>query len=202
MLQLDHIAVAGSTLSAAVDYAERALGVPLQPGGQHATFATHNRLLGLKDALYLEAIAADPSVAAPDRPRWFDLDRFEGTPRLTNWICRTDDLEAAVARFPEAGEIVSLSRGDLKWRMAVPKSGILPFDNLFPALIQWDVSETPPARLETSGLRLAKVIIQHPWVQALEAMLAPVLTDDRLVFKQGDLALTAEFDAPDGRRTL
>ena len=58
--------------------------------------ATHNRLLGLGD-LYLEVIAADPSAPRPAWPRWFDLDRFTGAPRLTNWICACDDLEAAVA---------------------------------------------------------------------------------------------------------
>lgn len=75
---------------------ETALGVSLQPGGQHDLFATHNRLLGLADGFYIEAIAIDPSVSAPSRPRWFDLDRFSGPPRLINWICRVDSMAATL----------------------------------------------------------------------------------------------------------
>ena len=39
---------------------ESGLGVSLQQGGEHAVFHTHNRLLGLEDGLYLEAIAVNP----------------------------------------------------------------------------------------------------------------------------------------------
>ena len=202
MLQLDHLAVAGADLAAAQAHVETALGVPMQAGGEHDVFHTHNALLGLQDALYLEAIAANPGAPAPTRPRWFDLDRFEGGPRLTNWICRTDDLDAAVARFEEAGMPVSLRRGDLRWRMAVPASGILPFDNLFPALIQWEGEETPPSRLQQSAVRLTRLTIQHPWIEALKSMLAPVLADDRLQFEAGPAGLSASFETPDGVRSL
>lgn len=202
MLQLDHLAVAGSTLPAAQSHVEAALGVPLAEGGQHAHFATHNALLGLEDALYLEVISVDPNAPAPGWPRWFDLDRFEGAPRLTNWICRADDLEAAAARFEEAGQPVALTRGDLKWRMAVPASGILPFDNLFPALMQWDVDDTPPKRLAPSGVRLTRLEVQHPWIKALASMLEPVLSDPRIVFQEGPAKLSAEFETPDGTARL
>ncbi len=202
MLTLDHIAVSGATLDAATDHVETALGRKLQPGGEHAVFHTHNALLGLEDALYLEAIAANPKAETPSRPRWFDLDRFEGAPRLTNWICRADDLDAAVARFDEAGQPVALMRGDLRWRMAVPLSGILPFDNLFPALMQWDVDVTPPDRLAPSGVRMTRLIVQHPWIKALSAMLEPVLEDDRITFREGPAHLSAEFETPTGMASL
>ena len=100
-LTLDHIAISAGTLEEGVAFVEAALGVPLAGGGQHPHMATHNRLLGLGD-VYLEVIAADPAAPRPTWPRWFDLDRFDGPPRLTNWICRTDDLDAAVAVSPPA----------------------------------------------------------------------------------------------------
>ena len=202
MLQLDHIAIAGETLSLATEHVEKALGLPMQKGGEHAVFNTHNTLIGIQDSLYIEAIAINPDAPAPSRPRWFDLDRFEGEPRLSNWICRTDDIEAIVEKFPEAGEPVELQRGDLRWRMAVPPSGILPFDNLFPALIQWDVDETPPARLGESAARLTELVISHPWVSALEAMLKPVLNDKRLRFEAGPAKLSAAFETAEGVRYL
>ena len=121
---LDHLAVAGETLEEASVHIEQALGVSLQEGGKHDKFGTHNRLLGLRDGLYLEAIAIDPQASKPQRTRWFDLDRFEGEPCLTNWICRVPDIEAALTVFPNgAGQSVELTRGALRWRMALPPNG-------------------------------------------------------------------------------
>jgi hypothetical protein len=71
--------------------------VPLQKGGEHDVFHTHNYLLGLSNGLYFEAIATNPNAPSPTRARWFDLDRFEGTPRLTNWICASDDIDESLA---------------------------------------------------------------------------------------------------------
>ena len=77
-MELDHFAIAANTLAEATAHVEEALGVPLQPGGEHAVFGTHNRLLGLADGLYLEAIAIDPEATPERSPRWFDLDSFSG----------------------------------------------------------------------------------------------------------------------------
>ncbi|OYW58048.1 MAG: hypothetical protein B7Z31_08625 [Rhodobacterales bacterium 12-65-15] len=99
MLRIDHLAVVAGRLGDGVALVEQALGVTMAGGGKHALMATHNRLLGLGD-LYLEVIAPDPNAPAPDRPRWFDMDRFTGPPRLTHWIAATDDLAAEVALGP------------------------------------------------------------------------------------------------------
>lgn len=201
MLSLDHIAVAGGTLDEAAAAVEDALGVALQPGGQHPRFGTHNRLLGLEGGLYLEAIAIDPGAPAPDRPRWFGLDGFEGRARPTNWICRCDDLDAVLAGMPAgAGAPVALSRGDLRWRMAVPEHGHLPYDNLFPALIEWQGDLHPAAMLARSGCALRRLTVAHPDAAALWALLA--LEDDRIAFEPGAPALAAEFDTPHGVRAL
>ncbi|GLT09639.1 polyphosphate kinase [Sulfitobacter porphyrae] len=202
-MELDHIAVAGASLQRATDHVTRSLGQTPQPGGEHAVFHTHNTLLGLEDGLYLEAIAVNPDAPVPDRPRWFDLDRFAGQPRLTNWICRCEDLEATLAALPAGfGAPVSLQRGDLRWRMAVPASGILPFDNCAPALMQWEGGNHPAARLAPSGCRLERLTVTHPDAAALADMLAPVLTDGRLVFAAGPAGLTAAFDTASGARIL
>lgn len=203
LLELDHIAVAGATLAEARHYVENALGLSLQPGGQHAVFHTHNALLGLEDGLYLEAIAINPDAPVPDRPRWFDLDRFAGAPRLTNWICRTADMDGALGALQmELGAPVALQRGDLDWRMAVPHSGILPFDNCAPAVIQWDGGVHPAQRLAPSGVRLRRLTVRHPEAEALSAHLAGALADDRIAFETGAAALQAEFETPHGPRVL
>ena len=204
MMELDHIAVAGETLEAAAEAVETALGVALQPGGAHDVFHTHNRLLGLADGLYLEAIAVNPDAPRPDRPRWFDLDRFSGPPRLTNWICRSGDIDGLLAALPPgAGKTVALARGDFRWRMAVPADGILPFDNRFPALIQWDCAAHPAARLADAGCALRRLVVAHPRARDLAALLAPHLRDARVVFETAEESrLLAEIDTPHGLRSL
>jgi len=204
MLELDHIAVAGATLPEATEAVETALGIRLQPGGQHDVFGTHNTLLGLEDGLYLEAIAADPSAPKPSRPRWFDLDNFSGPARLTNWICRTDDMAGMLAQLPPGlGAPVALRRGALRWDMAVTEDGTLPYDNLHPTLIQWRGAAHPATMLAPSGCRLCRLVVAHPRALELRATLAPFLHDDRVVYEPGDApALQATFDTPHGTRVL
>jgi len=202
MLELDHLAVVACDLEAGRAAVEEALGVALQPGGRHAYFGTHNLLLGLEAGLYLEVIAVDPDAAEPGVARWFDLDRMAGGPRLGNWICRSDNLEREMERFPEAGRPVSLARGDLKWRMAVPETGRLPFENLFPAIMQWECAAHPAGRLTASGCTLQRLVIAHPKAAELSARLAPALTDARVVFEAGAPSLMAEVMTPSGLRRL
>lgn len=202
MLILDHLALAAETLEAGVAHVEAALGVTLAGGGQHPLMGTHNRLLGLGD-LYFEVIAIDPSAPRPAFPRWFDLDRFAGRPRITNWICRCADLEAELALSPPGtGAPVALSRADFRWRMAVPADGVLPFGNAFPALIQWEGPAHPAPRLPESGVRLDRLEIAHPEAGALAAALAGRLDDPRVALVPGAPAMRAAFDTPHGRRWL
>ncbi len=204
MMQLDHMAVGALSLAEAREHIEAALGVPLQPGGRHAVFGTHNALLGLDDGLYLEAIAADPEAPTPERPRWFDLDRWSGPARLCNWICRTEDLTGLLARLGDgAGEPVALRRGDLEWDMVVPAGGALPYDNLHPALIRWRCATHPAALLAPSGCRLHRLVVAHPRADDLAAALAGSFQDRRVEFETAEAAaLVAEFDTPHGRRVL
>ncbi len=197
---LDHLAVAGETLEEASAHIEQALGVALQAGGKHDKFGTHNRLLGLRDGLYLEAIAIDPLAPNPQRTRWFDLDRFKGSPRLTNWICRVPDIDASLTVFPDGvGLPVDLSRGALRWRMAVPPNGRLPFDNLFPALIQWQGDLHPAQMLQDSGCRLRRLIVCHPDALELAKGLGAL---GHVVFDSGPAGLRAEIETPHGLRVL
>lgn len=199
MLRFDHIAISAESLQAGVDWVEAALGVKLQGGGKHGAMSTHNRLLSLGD-LYLEVIAIDPEAPPPGRPRWFALDAFAGRPRITNWIVESDDLPADLARAPQGcGEIMALSRGDLRWRMAVPADGRLPYDGAHPALIQWD-GPHPAPRLTDAGIRLNCLTICHPEGDKLAAALP--LADDRVEILTGPLAFSATFDTPHGPRSL
>ncbi|MFP4404356.1 VOC family protein [Rhodosalinus sp.] len=197
-MKIDHLAVAGGTLEAAAAHVEAALGVGLSPGGRHARFGTWNRLLSLGSAEYLETIAVDPAAPAPGVPRWFGLDGFAGGPRLQAWIARVADLDAAIEALPEAGRAVALDRGDLRWRMAVPEAGALPWNGVFPALIEWQGPAHPASRLPEAGCRLAALEVRHPEAARLAARLAPHLSDPRVRFVEGAAGLLAEIATPAG----
>ena len=186
-LTLDHIAVLGETLEEAVAHAEAAVGMPMEPGGSHPVYGTHNQLLGLGGGLYLEAIAIDPGAEPPGKPRWFGLDAFKGPARLDKWVCRVPDMEAALQALPMAGKVVELSRGRLQWLMSVPEDGMLPYDGMFPALIQWLSPVPAGAMLSASGTRLTRLEVTHPEAAALKALLAPHLDAPLVRFVTGDL---------------
>ncbi|AHD00371.1 VOC family protein [Leisingera methylohalidivorans] len=199
---LDHLAVAGTTLAEAAAHLEEALGIRLGPGGAHARYGTHNRLIGLEDGLYLEAIAIDPEQEPQEQPRWFNLDRFAGPARLSNWILRSEDLEAGKPLLPpHAQRHVAMQRGGLKWLMTVPADGLLPYDNLFPAVLQWQ-AEPPAGKLPQSGCRLTRLILSHPEAAELQAALDRILADPRVAVELGKPAMMAEFATPHGPRVL
>lgn len=199
MFAFDHIAVAAATIEAGADHVQRMLGHGPGPGGRHPRMGTHNRVMGLGPGEYLEVIAVDPDAPSPDGARWFDLDRRDGPPRLTNWIARTDDLDGLVSRMPEAGRPVAVERGDLRWRMAVPEDGILPFDGCFPALIEW---QSPPPVFPDTGLRLTALVLRHPEAATLAPVLASLTSDPRITVEEGPLALAARIATPAGERRL
>lgn len=203
MLRLDHLAVSATSLHDGITAVEDALGVALAGGGKHAHMATHNRLLALGD-IYLEVIAPDPAAPAPAWPRWFDLDHFTGPPRLTNWVAACDDLDAELALSPKGtGVPVSLERGVLRWRMAVPETGKLPYDGCFPALISWQGARHPAQMLPDAGVRLDRLEIAHPGATDLATGLSGRLSDRRLFFVTGRTKeLRATFSTPHGKRIL
>lgn len=200
MLTLDHIAVAAEALGPGTQDVEAALGQPLLPGGAHPDMGTHNRLLSFGPDEYFELIAINPDATGPDQPRWFNLDEFAGKTRVTNWICRCPDIEAAIAAAPDGvGVPWALQRGDLRWSMAVPRDGKLPFDGLFPALIQWHGDEHPAPLLPDTGVRLTELRLFSPEAEALRAALSPLTRDTRVtVFAAQTPRMAAVLSTPNG----
>ena len=204
MLTIDHIAVSTTDLGTGTTEVEAALGVALAPGGQHGAMGTWNRLLSLGDDEYFELIAIEPGAPGPAQPRWFDLDNFAGAPRATTWICRCDDLDAALAAAPPGtGVPWSLERGDLRWRMAVPETGKLPFGGLFPALIEWQGTAHPAPRLPDHGVRLKRLELYSPEARALGAALGTLIDDARVVVLDAAAPrMAAILETPRGEVTL
>ena len=171
---IDHLVVAASSLDAGARYVRDVLGVEPEAGGAHARMGTHNRLLKLGAALYLEVIAIDPAAPPPAHARWFGLDTRapHAPPRLVTWVVRTNDIESAAARCGvELGNIETMTRGSLSWRITIPREGSLPFDGVMPALIQWNVDEHPATRMADRGCALAALEGRHAEAVRIRAAL-------------------------------
>jgi hypothetical protein len=207
---LDHLVVAAATLADGIDHLAAVMGVPPVPGGKHATMGTHNALLRLSEATYLELIAVDPDAPKPLWPRWFGLDGIAlqadltERPRLVGWVARTDDIEAAAAASPiPLGAIHTMQRGDYRWRITIPDGGALPGRGLVPTLIQWDVPTHPAERLPKSSVTLAQLAGTHPEPAPLRAALAMLGLEGTIAISYDrELRIAAMLRTPRGMVTL
>jgi len=156
-LELDHIIYAAPTLEAGMDAIEHQLGMRPIYGGQHHGRGTHNALLGLGEACYLEVIAPDPAQPDVPRPLWMGVDQVTA-PGLIGWAVRTPDLsafrDAALAEDWPVGSIAAgerrTARGDmLRWRLTEPSTDLA--DGLFPFAIDWEATPQPGAQLPQVG---------------------------------------------------
>jgi hypothetical protein len=169
--EVDHLVVAAAGLAQGVAWCEATLGVTPGPGGRHALFGTHNRLLRIASGAcpnaYLEIIAIDPDAPPPGRPRWFGLDdpalqaRVAVVPRLIHVVARTTALEAQRRALVDAGlqpgVAVRASRetpqGRLEWEILVRDDGALECGGALPTLIQWRGAH-PTEAMPASGVEL------------------------------------------------
>lgn len=205
-IEIDHLVVAARTLEEGAAWLESRLGVPTAPGGRHATMATHNRLLSLGPGRYVEVIAADPDAAPPSRPRWFDLDapemveRLEQGPALIHWVARSDDIRHAVGATAQGKpDILAMSRGEFRWRIAVPPSGRLALRGTAPTIIQWE-GRRPSEALPETGCRLEALVLCHPEAEHMLHALheAGLSRDDPVEARAAGGGLRARIRTPRG----
>ena len=172
--EIDHLTITAPSLTLGAAYVERALGVAMQPGGEHPRMGTHNLLLRLGDALFLEVIAVNPAAVRPPRPRWFALDQLgaDREPRLAHWVARTDSIRSAPADCSNiAGPIETMTRGALQWLITIPGDGALPMGGAAPALIEWQTPGHPAAQLHDKGCALRSFEIHTAEPERLSGLL-------------------------------
>ncbi len=97
---------------------------------------------------------------------------------------------------------MALSRGAVRWTMAVPSNGQLPYDNCFPALMHWQCNPIPAEMLPVSGCRLTGLVVHHPHALQLQADLTLYLNDPRVSYEVGPAGIKAHFDTPSGPEVL
>jgi len=89
LASVDRLLYAVPELASGMDHVEELLGVRPVVGGRHPGFSTHNALLSLEPATYLEVIARDPDLAPPEWGILLDLDDTV-VPHLAGWVWRCD----------------------------------------------------------------------------------------------------------------
>ena len=203
-LQFDHIALVARSLDEGAAYIKDVLGIEMPNGGAHPRMGTHNRLMSLGGEAYLEVIAIDPDAPVPDRPRWYDLDRFDDSPRLGTWVLGTRDIESALTHaHPNSGRAIEMARGDLGWLISVPDEGSMPMDGAFPTLIEWPVDPHPATNMIDLGCRLASVSIEHPQAEVIENLIGDRIDRGLIEFsKKPQMRIKAIIDTPTGLKEL
>lgn len=184
-ITLDHLVIGAASLEQGARYIRECLDVVIPKGGAHPLMGTHNLLMRLGDAAFLEVIAIDPAAPPPSRKRWYGLDDPELQSRITispmpiAWVVRSGDIirNAALCGY-SSDEIIKVSRGDLSWQLTVPDDGHLPWGGALPHVIEWDGGVRPWEQMADFGFRLDRLTLSHPDVDGLAGALQGITLSD------------------------
>ena len=193
---IDHLVIGTNDLASGTDWTESRLGAACDGGGAHPLMGTHNRLMRLAGGPYLEVIAIDPDASSPGRPRWFTLDRektksrFATGPGALCWVAAVSDIETAVRQCGyDCGQITTVTRGDLQWRLTIPDDGSLPAGGVLPSLIEWPEGMHPVASLAETDIHLDTIHLTHPDPAHIEACLDRLGLASIATVTSGDIAI-------------
>lgn len=223
--QIDHLVIVANNLAQGVAWCEATLGITPAPGGEHAQYATHNRLFKIATPghplAYCEIIAIDPNAKRPANAqgaRWFDMDdaalqaAVAKAPQLVHFVANTTDMQAARIALKkqdiERGPAVHASRhsrkGVLHWQITVRDDGQRLFNGTLPTLIQWGkADDADPLRLHPrnslprSGISLQSIAITSPAAAKLQAAYAAMGLSG-VAITEGPANLIATLKTPKG----
>ncbi len=174
MSGMDHLMWGAADLAAGMAEIERLFGVAPAPGGAHQGLGTHNALLSLGDAAYLEIIAPDPAQShAGLAASLAELTQCA----LITWAVRSSDLAGLAARAEALGLTV---RGPIRTNRQTPDGAMLSWELLFvsghefgsqvPFFIDW--LDTPhPAQTNPRGGESAELTWSSPRPDELRNLL-------------------------------
>jgi Glyoxalase-like domain len=205
-LLLDHVTLGASSLEAGAAWLQRELGIDMPPGGKHPDMSTHNRLLNVGGERFLELLAVDPEAPPVPHRRWFGLDdpavtaRLAQHPRGIGWVVRTGDIAAVKAASPvDLGRTADMSRGGRTWRLTVREDGMMPFDGLVPAFIEWSPGPHPSQGMQFLGPELVALELRHPDADGLRRTLQALGVDGLARVERDERpSLSYAFRLPDG----
>jgi hypothetical protein len=211
MLKLDHLTVIAPTLAEGVAHVRACLDLDVPFGQRHAYMGTHNHLLQLGGASYLEIVALDPQGDAPPRPRWFGLDDqrqvradWDAGRRLRGWVARTGAIDAVIAgREHVFGRKVALPWAQPSFDFAIPDDGSLPLDGAAPSLIDRRGKPRSMATIADLGARLRSFRLEHPDPDMIAKLYQELDIDSPPAIARGrELRYRAQIETPGGMKTL
>jgi hypothetical protein len=185
------------------------LDVPF--GQRHDYMGTHNHLLQLGGADYLEIVAVDPKGNPPPCARWFGLDDrkavvadWDAGRRLRGWVARTDAIDQVlVGREAIFGRKISLPWQAPTFEFALTGDGALPRGGAAPALIDRRGRPRAMTAIADLGARLRDFTLAHPDPAAVAALYRELAVDRPPDIVQGEtLRWRARIDTPSGERAL
>ncbi len=203
---IDHIVFASADLERGMDEIEQLLGIRPVPGGRHPQFGTHNALLSLGSATYLEVIARDPNLPLPEQGTLVDLSD-EQESHLITWVLRTEDIVALASAAGSAGlaigPVQSGSReqpdgNTLCWQLTDPYA--MPMGGAIPFLISWGETAHPASVVPHAG-ELLGLTIEHPDSNGVRQSVS-VLEVDVAVVQADQFGLVARIETEDGVKIL
>ena len=169
MISLDHFVIGAVNLPAGVDYVNRLLGVTMPYGGEHEKMGTHNHLMKLGDALFLEVIAVNPDAPELNRKRWYGLDnpevikRITREPGLLTWVINTADIHSLLAcNAYNFGMPALISRDHLSWYFGLPDDGDVFESGTLPYIMQWNSSDHPAVNMAHLNCKFRSLDLYHP----------------------------------------
>lgn len=205
--RIDHLAFAATDLKEGIQYIEELLGVSVQPGGKHPAWGTHNVLLALGPAVFLEIIAPDPEREDAALPPLFGIDQLT-EPKLTAWAAKEAHLAERLAHLQQSGITFGAQQSGrrktpdgrlLHWQLTDPLTvvgnGVVPF------LIDWGQTPHPAATLPQQ-CSLLDLRIEHPKPKKIRHILQLLDLGEISVTAAREPALIATIQSPRGKVIL
>jgi len=162
-----------------MDEIEALLGARPVRGGNHPQYGTHNALLSLGPGTYLEVIARDPDLPAPDRGALFDVPEMDDS-RLIAWVCRVTDIQESADALRDAGIVLGPiysgrrekpDGGIVSWELTDPY--IRPLNGAIPLLIDWGNTPHPSTDVPSVG-QLVEFTVTHPDTEMIRSALSVI----------------------------
>lgn len=201
--KIDHLVLASTDLAELTKYFAGTTGVSPVAGGAHPAWGTHNALVSLGEAQYLELIAPQPGKTGS----WARQFRNFHEPTLAGWCVRAANLARVADAAHAYGCRTRMMAGSrrttdgimLEWELL-----FLSHPELNPALpffINWGDTLHPASTLEAE-ITLHSMEIATPGAEGLIELLAAISIEGVATTEQADTQLTAVLTGPQGTFSL
>ena len=205
---IDHLVIGAAELDRAAKQMQNFIKAEFLLGGKHPLMATHNRLIKLQKSLYMEIIAADPSASLPRNPkiknRWFSLDadatqkRLSRAPQPLCWVVAVNNIEQTSMHCGyHPGNVIEMTRDNLKWKITVSETGDLPENGVLPILIEWPNGKHPTKMMPESSIFLEKLNLFHPHPSEIKHILSKLNINGPIRVNLGEPELQFSLKTPD-----